>query len=212
MKILHLVRLSGTGVACGSNLYGRMVYKGQNDITFLLKIDFTLPWDIKINRLLSIFKSPLWVAVTTLGGIAALLSMPMYQMPAQNSPTHFEFQDSGLVQSETHRPADEVPAETIREITAYNVGDPAQTSGDPCESANGEDICAALKAGLKRCAANFVPLGSQLHVAAYGVCTVTDRMNRRYKNRVDIAMRVDEKEKALHFGLQKRRVTILKTS
>ena len=189
-----------------------MVYKGQNDVTFLIEIDFSIHWDIKINRLLSIFKSPHWVAVTTLGGIAALLCMPMYQMPSQNSPTHFEFQDSGLVPPETHRSEDEVPAETIREITAYNVGDPAQTSGDPCESANGEDICAALKAGMKRCAANFVPLGSQLHVAAYGVCTVTDRMNRRYKNRVDIAMLVDEKEKALQFGLQKRRVTILKTS
>jgi 3D (Asp-Asp-Asp) domain-containing protein len=136
----------------------------------------------------------------------------MYQIPAQSIPTHFEFQDSSLAQSETHRPADEVPVETVREITAYNVGDPAQTSGDPCEAANGEDVCAALKAGLKRCAANFVPLGSQLHVATYGVCTVTDRMNRRYKNRVDIAMGVDEKEKALQFGLQKRRVTILKTS
>jgi 3D (Asp-Asp-Asp) domain-containing protein len=204
--------LSGTGIASGSNLYGRLVYKGQNDVIFLLKIDFTIPWDIKINRLLSLFKSPLWVAVTTLGGIAALLSMPMYQMPSQNRPTHFEFQDSGWVLPETHRPTDEVPAETIREITAYNVGDPAQTSGDPCESANGEDICAALKAGLKRCAANFVPLGSQLNIAAYGVCTVTDRMNGRYKNRVDLAMRIDEKEKALQLGLQKRRVTILKTS
>ena len=31
----------------------------------------------------------------------------------------------------------------LREVTAYNVGDPAQNYGDPCESANGEDICAA---------------------------------------------------------------------
>ena len=140
------------------------------------------------------------------------MSMPLNQIPVQNSPANYRFQDGGLVQPETHRPEVETTGETIREITAYNAGDPAQTSGDPCQSANGEDICAALKAGLKRCAANFVPLGSRLHIADHGVCTVTDRMNRRYQNRVDIAMRVDEKNKALQLGLQKRRVTILKTS
>jgi len=154
----------------------------------------------------------LWITVAIMGGVAALVSMPLNQMPAQNSPAPYGFQDGGYVQPETHRPEVEIIVETIREITAYNVGDTAQTSGDPCQSANGEDICAALKAGLKRCAANFVPLGSRLHIAAHGVCTVTDRMNRRYQNRVDIAMRVDEKKKALQFGLQKRTVTILKTS
>jgi 3D (Asp-Asp-Asp) domain-containing protein len=154
----------------------------------------------------------LWIVVTILGGVVALMSMPLNQIPAQNSPAHYRFHDGGFVQPETHRPEVETAVGTIREITAYNAGDPAQTSGNPCQSANGEDICAALKAGLKRCAANFVPLGSRLHIAAHGVCTVTDRMNRRYQNRVDIAMRVDEKKKALQFGLQKRHVTILKTS
>ena len=103
-------------------------------------------------------------------------------------------------------------AEHIREVTAYNVGDPKQNYGDPCISANGENICAALNLGLKRCAANFVPFGTQLYIANYGVCTVTDRMNRRYKNRVDIAMKVTEKDKALQFGLEKLKVIILRSS
>ncbi len=103
-----------------------------------------------------------------------------------------------------------VVSETIREVTAYNAGDPSQTSGDPCESANGENICAMLNAGRKRCAANFVPLGSMIKIAKFGVCKVTDRMNRRYKNRVDIAMRKHEKKKALKFGLQKLNVQILR--
>ncbi len=97
----------------------------------------------------------------------------------------------------------------IRDVTAYNVGDPDQNHGDPCISANGENICAAVDSGFKRCAANFVPFGTRLYIADYGVCTVTDRMNRRYVHRVDIAMKVTEKDRALQFGLKKLKVTIL---
>ena len=103
----------------------------------------------------------------------------------------------------------EVISETIRVVTAYNVGDPSQTDDTPCISANGENICRALAEGEMRCAANFVPLGSRLHVDKVGVCLVTDRMNRRYRNRVDIAMRKDEHRKALRFGRQKLQVKIL---
>jgi 3D (Asp-Asp-Asp) domain-containing protein len=100
----------------------------------------------------------------------------------------------------------------LREVTAYNVGDPDQTYGDPCQSANGENICAALDSGSRRCAANFVPFGTRLHIDDYGVCTVTDRMHRRYSDRVDIAMKKDEKRKALHFGLRRLKVTVLDSS
>ncbi len=100
-------------------------------------------------------------------------------------------------------------AEQIREVTAYNVGDPNQNYGDPCISANGENICVALEKGLRRCAANFVPFGTKLHIEEFGLCTVTDRMNKRYKSRVDIAMKLNEKEKALKFGLRKLNVQII---
>ena len=103
----------------------------------------------------------------------------------------------------------EVKSETIRVVTAYNVGDPSQTDDTPCISANGENICRALAEGEMRCAANFVPLGSRLHVDKVGVCLVTDRMNKRYRNRVDIAMQKDEHRKALRFGRQKLQVKIL---
>jgi len=102
-----------------------------------------------------------------------------------------------------------VRSETIRVVTAYNVGDPRQTDNTPCISANGENICRALANGEMRCAANFVPLGSRLYVDKIGVCLVTDRMNKRYRNRVDIAMRKDEYRKALRFGRQKLHVKIL---
>jgi len=99
----------------------------------------------------------------------------------------------------------------LREVTAYNVGDPDQNYGDPCESANGEDICAALDSGFRRCAANFVPFGTVLHIAHFGVCTVTDRMHRRYSDRVDIAMKKHEKQRALEFGRRRLKVTIVAT-
>lgn len=112
-------------------------------------------------------------------------------------------------QLETKKVANATAPSSIREVTAYNAGDPKQNYGNPCISANGENICTALNEGLKRCAANFVPFGTQLYIAEYGVCTVTDRMNRRYKHRVDIAMKVTEKDRALQFGLKKLKVTIV---
>ena len=102
-----------------------------------------------------------------------------------------------------------VKSETIRVVTAYNVGDPRQTDDTPCISANGENICRALAEGGMRCAANFVPLGSRLYVDKIGMCLVTDRMNRRYRNRVDIAMQKNEYRKARRFGRQKLQVKIL---
>ena len=99
--------------------------------------------------------------------------------------------------------------EHIREVTAYNVGDPKQNYGNPCISANGENICAALNKGLRRCAANFVPFGTKLSIERFGFCTVTDRMNKRYKNRVDIAMKPNEKQRALRFGLKRLKVKII---
>ncbi|MEE9496024.1 MAG: hypothetical protein V3V39_05810, partial [Desulfobacterales bacterium] len=83
-------------------------------------------------------------------------------------------------QVETKKDLNDTVSASIREVTAYNVGDPKQNYGNPCISANGENICAALNLGFKRCAANFVPFGTQLYIDHYGVCTVTDRMNRRY--------------------------------
>ena len=84
-----------------------------------------------------------------------------------------------------------------------------QTDDTPCISANGENLCEALAKGLKRCAANFVPLNSRLYVDKIGVWLVTDRANKRYRNRVDIAMQKSEYHKALQFGRQRLHVKII---
>ena len=99
---------------------------------------------------------------------------------------------------------------TIREVTAYNVGDPGQTDGSPCLTADGSNACEELAQDKKICAANFVPIGTKLLVKNLGTFTVKDRMNRRYKDRIDIAMQAHEKQRAGKFGRQNLEVRILK--
>ena len=108
----------------------------------------------------------------------------------------------------------EVFNETIREVTAYNVGDVNQTDSTPCEGAkSGVDLCEAVKNGVNVCAANFVPLGTKLQIIANNgwefECIVWDRMNSRYLNRVDIAMSLEEHDRAIKFGLQNLTVRVL---
>ncbi len=103
-----------------------------------------------------------------------------------------------------------VVSQTIRVVTAYNAGDPRQTDDTPCISANNKNICEALDRGEMQCAANFVSLGTVIHIDKVGDCLVTDRTNRRYRNRVDIAMKKNEYKKAITFGRQKLMVKILK--
>lgn len=107
----------------------------------------------------------------------------------------------------------EVLSETIREVTAYNVGDPAQTDDSPCIGASNKNLCEKVAKGENICAANFVPFGTRLQITADNgwefECVVEDRMNSRYSNRVDIAMSLDEKQRALQFGLQKLNVRVL---
>jgi 3D (Asp-Asp-Asp) domain-containing protein len=96
----------------------------------------------------------------------------------------------------------------VREVTAYNVGVKRQTSDQPCIGATGQNLCRLVARGLKVCAANFVDPETILHIEGYGECVVLDRMNRRFAHRVDIAMRKDEADRALEFGIQQRHVEI----
>ncbi len=97
----------------------------------------------------------------------------------------------------------------LREVTAYNAGDSTQCNDDPCISASGENLCETLALGYRRCAANFVPLGTRLQIETLGEYVVVDRMHPRFSERVDIAMTLDEKEQAKVFGIQRLRVMVL---
>ena len=96
----------------------------------------------------------------------------------------------------------------VRVVTAYNVGVRGQTSDEPCIGAMGKNLCRLVERGLKVCAANFVDPETILHIEGYGECVVLDRMHRRFTHRVDIAMRTDEVDTALEFGVQRRHVDV----
>jgi len=103
----------------------------------------------------------------------------------------------------------EIPnAGRVREVTAYNVGVGRQADDTPCLGSTGEDLCRLVARGLKVCAANFVAPETILNIEGYGECVVLDRMHRRFSHRVDIAMREDEIDRALEFGLQRRHVEV----
>ena len=97
----------------------------------------------------------------------------------------------------------------VREVTAYNVGVRGQTSGRPCLGATGKNLCRLVAQGRKVCAANFVDHETILNIEGYGECVVLDRMHRRFAHRVDIAMRKDEVDRALEFGIQRRLVEVI---
>jgi len=109
----------------------------------------------------------------------------------------------------------EVISETIREVTAYNVGDINQTDNTPCIGAYPKvNLCEKVAKGKKVCAANFVPLGTELLITAPNGwnfhCVVWDRMASKNAQRVDIAMNLWEKDRAMKFGMQNLTVKILK--
>lgn len=97
---------------------------------------------------------------------------------------------------------------TVREVSAYNVGIVNQNDGAPCIGAGNHELCSVVNSGKLVCAANFVPLHTKLSIEGIGECEVMDRMNSRYKNRVDLAMRSDEYTRAVNFGVQHLKVAI----
>lgn len=72
-------------------------------------------------------------------------------------------------------------------VTAYT-SRRIETDDTPCLAAKGHDICRLYAAGTKVCASNAHPIGTVLYVPGYGRCVVLDRMNRRYRDRVDVYM------------------------
>ena len=85
-------------------------------------------------------------------------------------------------------------------MTAYN-SEVGQTDDTPCIAARGYDLCAANEENVV--AANFLPIGTKIKVPElYGdrEFTVVDRMNARYKYKVDFWMK--SKADAKKFGVK----------
>lgn len=105
---------------------------------------------------------------------------------------------------------DERPAtsQIKAKVTAYN-SVPWQTDDTPCIAANGENICELLAKGDRSCAA-ALPFGTKLDIPKVGICTVRDRLAKRFSNRVDVYMGgKDQIKAAQEWGVQSLTITVL---
>ncbi|MFA6106182.1 MAG: hypothetical protein WC745_00755 [Patescibacteria group bacterium] len=96
----------------------------------------------------------------------------------------------------------------VVQITAYN-SEIGQCDGDPCTTANGFNVCTH---GIEdTVAANSLPFGTKIRIPElFGdrIFIVRDRMNSRYRDRVDVWM-LNHKD-AVKFGLKTAKIEILK--
>jgi hypothetical protein len=99
------------------------------------------------------------IAVVVLG-MGSKIFGPALLGPGVGPETMTSDNQAGFVENRTPR--------FVREVTAYNVGVREQTSEHPCLGATGRNLCRLVEQGLKICAANFVALGSILHIEGYG--------------------------------------------
>ena len=87
-----------------------------------------------------------------------------------------------------------------RVVTAYT-SYPEQTDSTPCIGAWGDDLCRMFAEGTRPCASNAFVRGTLVSIEGYGTCTVLDRMNSRYPDRVDIYMGYDTPT-AMQWGIR----------
>lgn len=124
-------------------------------------------------------------------------------------PSKNKLQIIEVIGDETYQEAEKrFTTMTIRQVTGYT-SRVEETDASPCIAANNKNICEIAKTGVNICAANFVPLGTTLHVEKLGECIVMDRMNSRYPNSVDWYMQMDL-QRALKFGRQHLEVSVVK--
>ena len=141
--------------------------------------------------------------------IALMLAIGVAANMSISAPDHPVREDILTEQSRQHSPSSNMMKFTVMRVTAYNVGDPAQTDATPCIGAGNENLCRALAKGEKVCAANFVPLNAYLHIRDHGIYRVADRMHDRFKYGIDIAMAAHQVDKAKEFGVQHLPVRVL---
>jgi 3D (Asp-Asp-Asp) domain-containing protein len=93
-------------------------------------------------------------------------------------------------------------------VTGYN-SVRWQTDSTPCISADGSDICALEAKGDHSCAASL-PFGTRLHIPGLGICTVRDRLAKKYADRVDWHFGgADKVQEARAWGKRTLSITIL---
>ncbi|MDD2807972.1 MAG: hypothetical protein PHW95_05670 [Patescibacteria group bacterium] len=192
-----------------------MEYSSRNPILnkqrkklFVITLLVTTAYNLVISPLLHQANAQTFVDLN-LNAVTSTLSASDAAIKAKEVE-QAELQQQQAAEAEAAKPKRVIISSANRSVSAYNVGDVSQTDGDACTAANGENACEALKQGYSRCAANFVPFGTVLNVEGYGECLVTDRMNARYPTSVDIAMKKEDRAKAMQWGRRTVTVDIVK--
>lgn len=91
-------------------------------------------------------------------------------------------------------------------ITAYNTV-PEQTSGNPCISASGINICEGMELGHNYVACNFCNFGMYVEIEGK-IYEVVDRTSTEFSNRIDIAMPADQIQEARDWGARELEVIL----
>ena len=145
----------------------------------------------------------------------AFQAIALAESPEGLSETEQELAKQAVLEIQNESlPFGSLKASEKRELTSWNMPISAynsvawQTDSTPCIGAAGTNICNAYERGQNVCAANFVPLGTELYVDGLGVCTVLDRMNARYYYKVDWFMSYDI-HAARQFGVRTRNVSVI---
>jgi len=131
-------------------------------------------------------KQKLWLGIKIL--MLAILVLPLCAIGSQAKRNGYTITQSGVVMA-----------------TAYNSME-SQTDSTPWITASGT----RCRPGV--IASNFLPIGTKVMIDGFGnrVFTVEDRMNKRYKKRIDIWFR--DYDDAIQFGVRKIRYHVLKTA
>jgi 3D (Asp-Asp-Asp) domain-containing protein len=130
-------------------------------------------------------KQKLWLSIKLL--MLALLVLPLCAIGSQAQRNGYTIISSGVVFA-----------------TAYNSME-SQTDSTPWITASGT----RCRPGV--IASNFLPIGTKVMIDGFGnrVFTVEDRMNKRYKKRIDIWFR--DYDDAIQFGVRQIRYHVIKT-
>lgn len=137
-----------------------------------------------------------------LGGVVIYASLTELQAVSVEPPQKV------IVQNDQIKKAlSEAPERVLRgvfTVTAYNVGDPAQTDSTPCIGAAGIDLCELVDSGTGVCASNYFEMGTEVEIEGVGECYILDRMNSKYngQKRIDVALPKEDLIQARLFGIK----------
>ena len=168
-------------------LFASIIKQSKNDLPFSTREIIIMKWFIKLGLIVIIATSS-WIIP---GKFINNYIVENNRMANENKElkaiicTHEK--STTTVENKTVEKSKTTEKKTkgiIREVTMYT-STPEQTDSSPCIGANGQDVCKLWKNGQNICATNAYSNGTEINIEKLGSCLVTDKMNKRFTNRID---------------------------